>query len=229
MAGQRRSAAGTIGNDLMSLIKQAFIPYLLKCPPHRFNIIIFIRNIGIVHIGPKSHPLTHFFPFLLVFPYAMFTPFYKRFDTVFFNLGLTVYTQLLFHFQFHRKPMGVPACLSKHLIPLHGLVARYNILYYPGDNMSYMRFSVSRRRSVIKGKYRSSFPHLYTFFEYAVFLPKFQYLLFSFSKIQTCRYLFVHSVPSKIQRLFFLTNINKTFHPVIRTKGYLPRYHLILI
>lgn len=80
----------------MPLVKQALIPNLLECPPFRLNVIIFVGDIGIVHVRPKAHDARKFFPHRLILPdrFAAFLD--KRLHAVSFDLLLAVNADKLF-------------------------------------------------------------------------------------------------------------------------------------
>ena len=70
--------------------------------------------------------------------------------TVLFNLLRTVKTEKLFNLELNRKSVGIPACLTGNHITLHSSVTGNHILYYTCEHVSYMRLTVSCRRSVIE-------------------------------------------------------------------------------
>ena len=45
MIGERRAAARAIGNNLVAAVEQAFVPDLVKQPPYRFDIWIFVGHV----------------------------------------------------------------------------------------------------------------------------------------------------------------------------------------
>ena len=112
----------------MSLVEQALLPDLLQRPPFRFNEIIFIRNVGMFHVGPESHHIRKFLPHPLILPNRLPAFLDKRFDPIGLNLLFSVDTDGLLHFELHRQAVGIPACLTQHLFPFHGLIAGQHIL-----------------------------------------------------------------------------------------------------
>ena len=109
---KRRSAARAIGNDFMPLIKKSLFVDFFECPPLRFDVVVMIGHVRIVHVAPISYAIGHPFPFAGILPDGFFTFFYKRFYAVRLDFRLVVETELLFHFQFHGKPVRIPARLS---------------------------------------------------------------------------------------------------------------------
>ena len=108
----------------------------------------------------------------------------KRLQTVFFYLLFSIQSQFLFHFQFHRKAMGIPSCLTGYHIALHGTIAGDHIFDYTGQHMADMGLSVGCRRAVVEGISRPFFPVFHTFFKNMVFFPEFIYFIFPVHKFQ---------------------------------------------
>ena len=109
-----------------------------------------ISYIRVVHISPETDRAGEILPHALILPDRLLTLFDKRRKAVLFDLLFSVQPQFLFHFQFHRKAMGIPSCLSRHHIPLHGPVSRDHIFDHAGQYMTDMGLAVCSRRAVIK-------------------------------------------------------------------------------
>ena len=192
---ERSSAAGAVRHYLEALVDKPLVEHGFEHPPHRFDIVVVVSDIGVVHIHPIAHALGHTLPFVLVFPHAFLALFDKRFHAVLFNILLAVHAQLFFHLQLHGQTVRVPAGFAQNVIPLHRLVTGDNILHDARENMPYVRLSVCRGRSVVKGKGRFSFVFLHAFFEYVAFFPELDHLLLSFAKMHIGRYFIVHLIP----------------------------------
>ena len=195
MAGQRRSAAGTIRDDLEALIQQALFPDLLQCPPLGLNIIIFISDIRMLHICPKAYGTGEILPHPFILPDTFLTFFDKWLQSVRFNLIFSIKIQLFFNLQLHRKPMGIPAGFTQNLIALHGAVARNHVFDYARQHMADMRLSVGCRRTVVKCICLAVISDFNAFFKYIIVFPELLNLFFPFRKVQVRRYLFVHAKP----------------------------------
>ena len=191
LSGQRRTTARAVRNDLKSLIKKTLIPDLLQSPPLGLNKVIIIGYIRIIHISPETNGVGEILPHPLVFPYAFLTFVDKWFQTVFLDLFFSIQSKKLFHFQLYRKTMGIPSCLSRNHVALHGAVSRDHVLDNTGQYVSDMRFSVCCRRSVIKGIGLTFFAVLHTFFKNVIFFPE---LL--------CGFLTIHEL--KVRRNFLI-------------------------
>ena len=196
MRGERRAAARAVGNDLEALVKQSLVVNLFERPPFGFDIIVFIGYVRVLHIRPKADGAGEILPHALVFPHAFLAFCDERGDSVFLNLLLAVEPELFFHFQLDRQSVGIPAGLAVDLIAFHRAVARNHVLDDAGEDMSDMRLAVGGRRTVIERIILAVTPVLYAFFKDFVFFPKGFGFLFSFDKIQICRYFFVHEMAS---------------------------------
>ena len=157
-----------------------------------------------LHIGPETNGAGEILPHPFVFPNTFFTFIDKWNQTVLLNLLFPVQAEHLFNFQFYRQTMGIPSGLSRHLITFHRLITWNHIFDNTGQHMANMRFSVGRRRSIVKCIFRSILPGFNTLFENVIFLPEFFYVLFSFHKIHIRRNFFVHHNSS-----FYMSSIRK--------------------
>ena len=126
---KRRSATRTIRNDFMSLIKQTFFGNGFERPPHRFDIIVVIGDVRMLHIHPVTEAVAHLFPFVGIFPDGLLAFLYERFDTVFFDILFAVEPEFLFDFEFYGKSVSIPARFSQNVLTLHRLISRNNILH----------------------------------------------------------------------------------------------------
>ena len=55
LCGKRSTAAWAVRYDFESLVQKAFLPDLFQSPPLRFDEIVVISNIWIVHISPEAN------------------------------------------------------------------------------------------------------------------------------------------------------------------------------
>ena len=192
MRSKRRSATRAVRHYFITLIYQSAVEYALKAPPLGLYIIIVISDVRMLHVSPVAYHVAHLFPKLFILPDALFALLDERLDTVFLYLLLSVHAEGFLHFQLYRKSVRVPPCLAQNVVSFHRLVARYYILHDARKNVTYMRLSVSRRWSVIKGKLSSAFAGGYTLVKDVVLFPEFRYLFLSRNKIQITVYFFVH-------------------------------------
>ena len=192
VAGQGGAAAGAVGGDLVAQIQQALFVDLFQAPPFGLDIIVLIGDVGMLHVRPIADPVGHFFPLMLVFPDAFLTLLDEGLDAVGLDLGLAVQAQLLFHFQLHRKAMGVPAGLAQHVLALHGLEARDQILDGAGLDMADMGASVGRGRAVKERKAFRAVPAVEALFDDALFFPQAERFFFALHKLHVRWNLAIH-------------------------------------
>ena len=157
-----------------------------------------IGYVGIVHVGPEAHLFGEILPHALVFPHALLTLLDEGRDAVFLDLLLAVQTKRLFHFQLHRKSVGVPARFSGNHIALHGAVSGDHVLDGTGLHMADMGLAVCGRRSVIEGIGRAALPDFQALLKDFVLFPEFLDFLFPAHKIQVGVHFFIkrHLLPS---------------------------------
>ena len=192
VAGQGGAAAGAVGRDLVAQIQQTLFINFLQAPPLGLDIIVLVGDIGMLHIRPVADPVRHFFPFMLVFPDAFLALLDEGLNTVGLDLRLAVQPQLLFHFQLHRQAVGVPAGLAQHILALHGLETRDQVLNGAGLNMADMGAAVSRRRAVKERKAFRAVPAVEALFDDALFLPQAERFFFALHKLHVRWNLAIH-------------------------------------
>ena len=127
--GERRTAARTVRNDFMPFIKQTLFVNFFQRPPFRFDIVVVIGDVRVVHIAPIAHAVGHVFPLRRVLPDGLFTFVDKRLDAVSLDFHFVVEAELLFHFQLHGQAVRVPARFSQNVFSLHRLITRHDIFH----------------------------------------------------------------------------------------------------
>ena len=193
VAGQGGAAAGAVGDDLVALVDHTLFGDLLQAPPHGFDVVIVIGDIGMLHIHPEAHALGHVLPQMQVLPYAFLAFLDEGLDAVLLDLGLAVQAQLLFHFQLHRQAVGIPARDAQHVFALHGLIAGDQILDGAGQHVADVGLAVGGRRAVKEGEVLPPIPQMEALFLDAVLLPEGQHFLFAGGEVHVSRHFFVHS------------------------------------
>ena len=191
LSRQRRPTARAVWNNFKSFIEKTLLPDLFQCPPLRFDKVIIISYIWVFHICPETYGRGKIFPHSFILPDTFLTFVDKWFQTILLNLILSIQSQKLLNFQLNRQSMGIPSCLTRYHVTLHGTVSWNHIFNNTGKNVSDMRFSVRSRRSVIESIGFSFFPVLHTLFKNVIFFPEFFGFLFPVNKLQVCRYFFV--------------------------------------
>ena len=191
VAGKRGAAAGAVGNDFEALVQQAFFPDLLERPPLRFDKVVVIGDIRVLHIGPEADGLGEILPHALVFPHAFLALFDERLQPVGLDLILAVDVQELFDLQLDREAVGVPTGLPGNHIAFHRPVAGDHVLDDTGEDMPDMGFAVRGGGAVVEGIGWAALPVLHALFKNVAFPPKLLGFLFPLHKIQVGRDLFI--------------------------------------
>ena len=194
VAGKRGAAAGAVGHDLEALVEQALFPDLLEAPPFGLDIVILVGDVGVLHIRPEGHAVGHFLPLVLVLPHALFALGDEGLDAVGLDLRLAVQAQQLFHLQLHRQAVGVPAGLAQHVLALHALEARNQVLDGARLNVADVRAAVGRGRAVEEGKALRAVTVVEALFHDAFALPEVQHFLFALDEVHVRGYFAVHWV-----------------------------------
>ena len=224
LGGQRRSAAGAVGNNLKSLVEKLLLPDFLQRPPLGLNIIILIGHIGMLHICPETDRSGEILPHALIFPYGFLALLDEGLDAVLLNLILSVEAEKLLHLQLHRQSVGIPSGLPGHIFSLHGLVAGNHILDDTGQHMADMGLAIGRGRSVIEGVGLTAFPVFHTLLENMILFPEILCGFLSLHKIHVRGNFFVHfsfSFPDHVStwRLTELFAPPERFFPMMGTRS----------
>ena len=156
----------------MTFVQQTLVAYRLDCPPDRLDVVVVVSNVRGVHIHPIAYAFAHLLPERLVFPHALFALFNERLDTVFFYFLFAVYAEKFFNFQLHGQTVRIPSRFAQNGISLHYFIARNNILHNARQNVSDVRLTVCRGRTVVKSKYLVGAVFRLGFFENFIFSPK---------------------------------------------------------
>ena len=196
MARERRPAARAVRHYLESLVQQPLVPDRLERPPLRFDIVVIVCDIGVLHVGPEADLLRELLPHALVFPDGFLALLNERLQTIGHDLFLLILLRdadFLLHLKLHRKAVRIPAGLSRNLLSLHRMIAGNHILDDTGFHMTDMRLAVCRRRAVIKHINRMTFVFLDTLLEDLMIRPELCRILFALHEIQIGIDFLIHS------------------------------------
>ena len=89
-----------VGLDGVSLVEESLLVEVCKKPPKRLDILIFVGDIGVIHIYPVAHLLGKLLPLCSILHYlatagcVVFGHTNGFADTVFGNAKELLYTQL---------------------------------------------------------------------------------------------------------------------------------------
>ncbi len=192
VGGQRSSTARTIGNDLMPLVEQAFIPDLLQRPPFGFDIFVMVGNIRVVHVCPEANAVAHRAPFLFVRPDAFLTFADKGDNAVALNLLLAIQAKYLFDLQLNGQSMRIPAGFTEDFIALHGFVAGNQVFYGAGDDMPNVGLAVCGRGAIVERENGCAFTGFDALAEDVVVLPILFHLNLALDEVQVRWHFIVH-------------------------------------
>ena len=219
VAAESGAAAGAVGSDLVAEVEQTLFVDLLEAPPLGLDIIILIGDVGIFHISPEANAVGHLLPLVLVLPDALLALLDEGFDAVSFDLGLAVQTEDLFDLQLNRQAMGIPAGLAQHVLALHGLEARNQVLDGAGLDMADVGTAVRRGRAIKESEALSAVTMVEALLDDVVLLPELQHRFFAFHKVHVRRYFAIHG------NLFLLLDFRgNRLSPLLR-KQKPPRLH----
>jgi len=168
----------------MALIDETLLPELLEDPPHRFNIVVGIGDIGILEIDPEADAAGDFIPLLQIRPDALPAFGVEFVDAVFDDLVLAVQAEALFYFNLHRQAVGIPAGLAFNPEALHGAQAADRILDGAGDDMMDAGPAVGGRGAFEKDKGIVFVALRDAALKNPLFLPEFKDSLFDLREIE---------------------------------------------
>ena len=99
------------------------------------------------------------------------------------GLILSIQSKKFLHFDFYRKTVGIPACLTRNIFALHRLISRNHILNNTCQNVSDMWLSVCSWWSVIEGVSLSFLAVLHRFLKNVILTPEFFSFFLALDKV----------------------------------------------
>ena len=193
--GKRCPATRAVRHNLVTLVKQTLVRNLLERPPHRFDVVVVVGDVGVLHVRPVTDSVGHDLPLVLILPHRLLALFDEGFDAVFFDFLFAVDAELLLDLELNGQTVSVPTGLAQDKIALHCLVTGYDVLHDAGEDVPDVRLAVGGRRSVVKIEALPAPVFLDALFENLVFFPERQHLFFALDEVQRCVYGFVHLLP----------------------------------
>lgn len=116
MRRKRRTAAEDSTVQLYSPYKGVLVPDFLQRPPLRLNEVVFICDVRMLHISPKTNNIRELLPHAFVFP-DRFTAFLDEWlHAILLNLLLAIKAKSLFYLKFRRQTMCIPVGLAPELL-----------------------------------------------------------------------------------------------------------------
>ena len=128
--------------NCISLVKQVLVVELLQQPPQSLDVAVIVCDVRIFEVNPVADALGKVGPVACVF---------HNFATA--SVVVVLYGNLLadvllgdaeslFHAEFHRQTVGIPAGLAVNLVTSQSLVAADNVLDSTCHNVMDTRHSV---------------------------------------------------------------------------------------
>src|ERR1051325_855278 len=193
MGRKRRAATPGIRHNLIALVQQILVPEIFQDPPDRLNVVVGVRDIGILKINPERDAICQAFPILNIGKHGLPAKFVEFIDAIGFDLLLVFEAELLFHFDLNWQTMGIPAATPRDMIAAHDLVAREHILEGARQHMVHTGLAICRRRSFIKNILGRTLTLLNGLLEDIGLLPKLQDVFFHQRDAELRVYGFEHS------------------------------------
>ncbi len=150
VAGDRRAAARAVGHDLEALVEELAVPDLPQQPPHRLDVVVGERVVGVVEIDPEADALGHAVPVLEIGEHALAAQGVEPGDAVLLDLLLAVDPQTALDFELDGQAVAVPAGLARHAEAAHGLEAREDVLEDARQHVVRARAAVGRGRTLVE-------------------------------------------------------------------------------
>ena len=147
---ERGAAAGAVGRDPVALVEQALVPQLAHQPPHRLDVVVGQRPVGVLGVDPGAGPRGERRPVLDVAVHRLAAALVELGDAVRLDLVLGVQAELLLDLELDRQAVAVPAALAGHVAAPHGLEAGVEVLEHPGPHVVEAGPAVGGRRALVE-------------------------------------------------------------------------------
>ena len=142
----------------MTLIEESAIEEVFQREPDAFDERAVIRDVRVAQIDPETYPLGQFFPLRRVAENIGDATMDEGFKTETLDFFLRIFlnqpffNELLTHFDFDGKPVGVPTGFSLAVISLHRLEARIEVFHRARKAVAGVRDSVGGGGTFVEDK-----------------------------------------------------------------------------
>ena len=155
---RRQSCAGSrrIGLNGVALVEETFFIKLFEQVPQGLDVLVVVRDIGVIEVDPVAHLFGEVGPLLSVFHHLATA---SRVVFIHGDLLADVLfgdTQHLLHTEFNGQTVSIPAGFAAHLETLHRLETAEGIFDGSRHDMVNTRHTVRRRRSFEEQELRMS-------------------------------------------------------------------------
>ena len=181
--------ARVVGHHLVALVDETLVPDLPEQPPHRFDVGVVERVVGISHVHPEPHALGHALPVADVAHHRFAAPPGELgHPDLTFDLGLVEDPELLLDLVLDRQAVGVPSGLARAVVALHVLEAGEDVLEGAGEDMVDAGPPVGGRWSFVPAVERPALARALRRVEHVVLAPQGEYLLFELHAVVAARH-----------------------------------------
>ncbi|CAB4669210.1 unannotated protein [freshwater metagenome] len=162
----------------MILNEKTFLPNLFKRPPHTFDVFRGHGPVGLIKIDPEAHSIGHIAKSGDVALNRFAALIVESGNSKFFDIALTVKSQLFLNCNFNWKPMAIPPGFTRYKATLHCLKAREDIFKNSRLNMMRSRHSIGSRRTLVKAPWSCACASINGLMKNLVIAPELENFMF---------------------------------------------------
>ena len=158
MRGQSSPDTRVVGNHLIVLINQIFVPDSFQEVPDRLDIVVVERVIRLVDVNPEAHPFSHLFPITDVTHHGFSAASVELGNAnLCFDFRFIKDAQFLFYLMLNGQSVGIPTSFSWRIETAHCFVTGIDVLERAGQHMVNTRLTVCGRWAFVKSEERAPF------------------------------------------------------------------------
>jgi hypothetical protein len=147
VAREHRAAARAVRQHAVARHEQALLVQPLQQPPHRLDVLVAVRDVGVVVVEPVGHPVRQVLPLGLVLEDTRAGARVELGDAVGLDGLLAVEPELLLDLDLDRQTVRVPARDPRHVPALRRAEAADQVLQRAREDVVDARPAVRRRRT----------------------------------------------------------------------------------
>src|SRR5436190_8820625 len=180
VARQCRSAARAVRQDLVPARQQTFVEQRLEGPPHALDVLVGVRDVGVVVVEPVADPLAELLPIVLVLEHALAAATVEFRDAERFDLLLAVDLELFLDLDLDGQTVRVPPRFALHVKAFRGAVPAKQVLQRAREHVMDAGPSVRRRRTIEEHKGRRALVRAHRLLEETFLAPPLEQLALQF-------------------------------------------------
>ena len=165
------------GHDPVALDEQPLLPDLLERPPDGLHVLVREREVGVVGVDPEADPLGQLVPLVDVAQHGLAAAGVELGDAEALDVVLVGEAELLLDLELHRQAVAVPAGLARHVVALHRLVAREDVLEHAAQDVVRPGPPVRGRRALVEDERRGALAAADRLVEDVALAPALEHLL----------------------------------------------------